>query len=709
MSRDPFLDQSQDQGGPQVPALKAGQRLFNRRYELRQLLGAGGMGVVWQAWDHTEQIDVALKFLPTVLALQEREMQRLREEVRAGKELRHENLVATYGMEVEDGTAAIVMEYVAGETLRQKLDEQPRGFFEPDEIRPWVRDVCEGLTYLHEKARRIHRDLKPANIMIDENGRAKLMDFGISHRIKESVSRHSKTSEGQAGGSSSTLAYASPQQISGKPSDKADDIYSLGATLYELLTGTPPFFRGGVEAVRGQIKDEPVVSLLERRQELVDEGLNASTGQPVPTAVGKVILTCLAKKREDRPITASQITQSFNVPPEGQKAAPPRLEKARNRKPMLLGGLIAILVLLAWVVLFRPATETPVREIVKEVTKVVPDPAAAAEAARQKQRADELENKARDEEQKRLAADAEAAKAKDLAELAMKSVPKGIPVATTPANAEKSIPFINSLGMKFVPVPIGAGESKGQRLLFSIWETRSKDYAAFVEATGYDAGEDWKTGLCDEGPVGRGVGELAEVSVHPVACIIHDDAAAFCAWLTQKDRATGLIGPQDEYRLPTDTEWSYAVGIGDQEDAKASPKQKDHPGLPGIYPWGNTYPPPTDNVGNYADTATKVRKSYFSTRIAGYTDGYATTAPVGSFKCNALGIYDLGGNLQEWTSSPWESGSGSKVLRGGSWFDDIPAALYSSSRLSTSLTARDRGYGYAWGYGFRCVLVVSGG
>ena len=206
MPRDPFLDQSQDQSGPQLPQLKVGQRLFNRRYELKQLLGAGGMGVVWLARDGTEEVDMALKFLPSVLVLQEREMQRLREEVRAGKELRQPRLVATYGMELEDGIAAIVMEYAPGQTLRQKLDAAPGGFFEPAAITGWVQDVCEALTYLHDEAQRIHRDLKPANVMIDGAGRARLMDFGISHRIKEGVSRHSKTSEGAASSSSSTMS-----------------------------------------------------------------------------------------------------------------------------------------------------------------------------------------------------------------------------------------------------------------------------------------------------------------------------------------------------------------------------------------------------------------------------------------------------------------------------------------------------------------------
>lgn len=312
MPLDPFLAQSQDHGGSQMPSLKAGQVLFNGRYELKRPLGAGGMGMVWLARDHTELIDVALKFLPNVLVLQDREMQRLRDEVRAGKELRHPRLVATYGMEKENGIAAIVMEFVDGQTLKEKLEDHPRGFFEPEEIRGWVKDMTDGLTYLHEEAKRIHRDLKPANVMIDAQGRAKLMDFGISHRIKEGVSRHSKTSEGQADSSSSTLAYASPQQITGKPASTDDDVYSLGATVYELLTGTPPFFRGGIDAVRGQIKDEPATPIMERRAELVQEGVNRGKGDAVRANIAQAVMACLAKDRGKRPATTAALWYSFD-------------------------------------------------------------------------------------------------------------------------------------------------------------------------------------------------------------------------------------------------------------------------------------------------------------------------------------------------------------------------------------------------------------
>jgi serine/threonine protein kinase len=681
MPHDPFLNQSQDRGGPQMPSLKAGQWLFNRRYELRRPLGAGGMGVVWLARDHTEEADVALKFLPTVLVLQEGEMKRLKEEVRTGKELRHPGIVATYGLEVEDSTAAIVMEYVPGQTLQERLQAQERGFFEPAEITGWLRGIADAIDYLHTWAKRVHRDLKPANIIVDAAGEARLMDFGISRRVQEGVTRHSRSSvvpasagseiPAEAGttkqDSSATLAYASPQQLAGRPAHPADDLYSLGALLYELLTGTPPFFRGDAALVAVQIKTEPVTPLMERRAELVSEGANASAGQNVPAAVEKAMLACLAKEREKRPASAQNVIQSFSSPRAAKRPSVSQTPSTRSRlKPWSTLAAAAALVVGcvgAWAILSKP------KEVTQQVPKLVEDTVAEAATAK-----------------------AKAAKAMQ---------PPPAPPQPPTLTATQESPFTNSLGMKFVPVPIGAGPSKRQRLLFSIWETRSKDYAAFVKDSGYDAGEDWKTYSYKDVPVGRGENEKAEDSSHPVANVSHDDAVAFCAWLTKKDRASGQIGPQDEYRLPSDVEWSYAVGIGEKEDASASPKDKDQ-GVKDVYPWGSTFPPPAGS-GNHADTTAKAKFGSDWSTMEGYTDGYATTAPVGSFKANALGLHDLGGNLYEWCMDWYDSEQKYRVLRGGSWVDYVPANLLSSCRNFGT-----PGFRYDC-YGFRCVLVVSGG
>ena len=800
-----------------MPSLREGQRLFNRRYELKRLLGAGGMGLVWLARDHTEEIDVALKFLPSLVVLQEREMQRLRAEVRAGKELRHPRLVATYGMETEDGVAAIVMEHVAGENLKEKVEDAPQGFFEVADIQGWVRDICEGLAYLHGEAQRIHRDLKPANVMVDATGRARLMDFGISHRIKETVSRHSKTGDAapSAAASSNTLAYASPQQISGKPSAVADDIYSLGATLYELLTGTPPFFRGGVDAVRGQIKDEPVTPLMERRQELVDEGLNAGVGETVSVEIEAAVLACLEKDREERSQSASDVAQNFTsnrattpsaplpnsndsdvgVQPLGDPINPanegsskslpqpspdrlkpqttsvatsgcvskstktttppehlpliftdPRAKRARLRfgaphlkfcshtvelPPMPPGKAFDSMLEFEarqhcpwplsdalWTVSRVPSSQAMGNRYCLTFVKLPGVLQGRVFGEPGQKHAHSQGAKGTTQRSKTLIVGMIGIAIAAIAAWAVfppshRPIPRPLasePSTVTPtqsAFAEESAspststqarPFMNSLGMKFVPVPIGSGPSQGKRVLFCIWETRSRDYAAFVKSSGHDAGENWRTYTAGDLPVGRGEDERAEDSTHPVANVSWEDAVAFCAWLTKEERAAGKIGPQDEYRLPTDVEWSWAVGIGDQEDASASPKDKDEK-IAAVYPWGGDFPPPARS-GNYCDSAAKEKLGFVG--IDGYTDGYATTAPVGMFKPNVLGLYDLGGNVYEWCQDWCDGEQKARVLRGASWGINDASLTLSSGRID-ALPA------YRFNFiGFRCVLVVGG-
>ena len=242
MSLDPFLQQSQESVTPASPALKPGNKVFGGRFILQRHLGQGGMGQVWLAQDTTLDEPRALKFVLTALLTDATAHKRLRNEARLGTHLAHPRIVRVFDFAEEtDGSplAAVVMEYVEGRTLNELLAAQEIGFFEPEEIETWVQDVIEGLRYAHEEKQRFHLDLKPGNIIIETaTGRAKLLDFGISRSAKDTITRLT----GQV--SSGTLPYMSPQQLDGEPPCAADDVYGLGATIYELLTGTPPFFRG---------------------------------------------------------------------------------------------------------------------------------------------------------------------------------------------------------------------------------------------------------------------------------------------------------------------------------------------------------------------------------------------------------------------------------------------------------------------------------
>jgi hypothetical protein len=239
-------------------------------------------------------------------------------------------------------------------------------------------------------------------------------------------------------------------------------------------------------------------------------------------------------------------------------------------------------------------------------------------------------------------------------------------------------PFENSLGMKFVPVP-------GTEVLFGVWDVRVQDYRAYAQDRGGMAYKWWNPQ--------KGRQMVMQSEECPVVKIQWDEAKAFCQWLTKKEQSEGQISSSQSYRLPMDWEWSVAVGLN--ESRSGTPKDKDEK-TPGVYPWGTQWPPPP-GAGNYADATANRAFSRWAI-IQEYDDGYATTSPVGSFKANCYGLYDMGGNVRQWCEDYYDGHSGKKVTRGASWLDNVPVNLLSSFR----------GYSNGSGnnyIGFRCVLV----
>jgi formylglycine-generating enzyme required for sulfatase activity len=241
--------------------------------------------------------------------------------------------------------------------------------------------------------------------------------------------------------------------------------------------------------------------------------------------------------------------------------------------------------------------------------------------------------------------------------------------------------WTNSLGMIFSPVP-------HTPVAFSIYETRVKDFAAFAATHPHLDGTNWNHALY------HGVTPVSDGPDYPVINVSWNDAQAFCAWLTATEREQGNISRSESYRLPTDAEWSRAAGIGDRETG-ATPKAKSAK-LENDFPWGTQFPPPP-GAGNFADQAAL---NYFTNwpHITGYNDGFVTTAPVGSFTPNALGIYDLAGNALEWCDDLYDPSHPQRVLRGGAWINCGPQSLLSSYREHA---APNR---FSVATGFRCVL-----
>lgn len=274
----------------------AAQERYFGRYRPERELGRGGMGVVVLAHDDELNIPVALKLLPDSVSCDAEGLSRFKSEVLRGMTLAHSSIVRVHTFERDAEHAAIVMEYVPGETLADAKVRQPGHCFDCHEILPWIEQLCVALDYAHGEARVAHRDLKPRNIMLTPEGRVKIADFGLASLLSESLTRVA-TSANAVG----TPPYMSPQQVLGKPATRVDDIYALGATIYDLLTGRPPFFRGDVFA---QVLHEDAPPMTQRRQELGVTGKGS-----IPRTWERAIAACLSKEPAARPASGAALVQ----------------------------------------------------------------------------------------------------------------------------------------------------------------------------------------------------------------------------------------------------------------------------------------------------------------------------------------------------------------------------------------------------------------
>jgi TolB-like protein/Tfp pilus assembly protein PilF len=192
------------------------------------------------------------------------------------------------------------MEYVDGGTLSSLRCDKERKVFEVAELTDWMGQLCDALDYAHNYAHVIHRDLKPANVMVNQRGELKVSDFGIARSLEDSMSVITK-----AGGRSGTLAYMSPQQLEGERGTHLDDIYSLGASVYELLTSKPPFYFGNIDR---QIRKKNPPSMTRRREELEIEA------EPIPAVWEECVAACLAKDPRQRPQSVAEVARQLQMP-----------------------------------------------------------------------------------------------------------------------------------------------------------------------------------------------------------------------------------------------------------------------------------------------------------------------------------------------------------------------------------------------------------
>ena len=310
------------------------------RYELVGLIGRGGMSSVWKAEDRLLDRTVAIKVLHEQFTTDEEYVERFRREARSVAQLSHPNIVTVIDRGESDGRQYIVFEYVEGENLKQLLERS--GPLPVRDALLLALQMARALGFAHERGL-IHRDVKPQNVLLNDDGQAKMTDFGIAR----SVDVEGMTITGTVLG---TSEYIAPEQARGQQVDALTDVYSLGVVLYELLTGGVPFQGENFVAVALRHVNEPAPSVLERRPDC-------------PPRVGLAIERAMAKRPEERFESMDELVQELEaclaeLDPSSEEATmiarapvaprgPRREARRRRRRGAILWPLAAVVTILA--------------------------------------------------------------------------------------------------------------------------------------------------------------------------------------------------------------------------------------------------------------------------------------------------------------------------------------------------------------------------
>jgi serine/threonine protein kinase/Flp pilus assembly protein TadD len=314
---------------------------FAGRYQIIEELGHGGMGRVYKAQDTKIGEKIALKFIRPEAGLDKKSLERFSNELKLARKIRHKNVCQMFDLGEDQGTRYITMEYVHGEDLKQLIRKVGR--LSPGQAIGIARQVCDGLEEAH-KLGVVHRDLKPQNIMVDEDGKARIMDFGIAR----SLSGKSITGAGVMIG---TPEYMSPEQVEGKEVDQRSDIYSLGVILYEMVTGRLPF------------TGETPISVAHKQKYEAPEDPKKLNPQ-VSDDLARVVLKCLAKEEDKRYKSAAELGAELGriedgLPTTDRLAAERKTTTSREitlkltPKKLLVPAVALLVLVIAGVLLWR--------------------------------------------------------------------------------------------------------------------------------------------------------------------------------------------------------------------------------------------------------------------------------------------------------------------------------------------------------------------
>jgi formylglycine-generating enzyme required for sulfatase activity len=672
-----------DGARPAGRRFRSGDRLLGR-YRVEEELGQGGMGVVYRCLDEVSGADVALKALPPEVAHNSGEMEEVRANFRLVSKLHHPNIANVNTLERDPATGDyyLIMECVDGYDVRQWVrrrrdDGRPLTL---EEVTIIAYRIAEALDYAHGQGV-IHRDIKPSNVRVNFEGEVKVLDFGLAAQIQMSLSRVSQAVHGTSG----TGPYMAPEQWMGRRQGAAADQYALAATVYELLGGSPPFENHDTAILREAVLKQEALSL-----------------EDMPVYVNAALLRALSKEPEKRFASCGEFVKSlagkgaelgvrheassaFGAPSDkgvGGQGSGLRGQHVGVSSTGLRTGGWRKWVGLASAVALACGTYVVYRAFHAGRVQValfgIADPASSPPV----------------------------------------TVPSSVDAKQPQTRDERglSLELGNKVSMNFALIPagtfmMGSPESEDKRrpdegpqhevtisqpFYIGVTHVTVDQFAEFVKDSGYTTDAE-KEGVSEGFNIKDGQLGIEQISGlswrhpgfdqkgnHPVVQVSWEDAKVFCEWLSKKSGQT--------VALPTEAQWEYACRAGTKT----------------AYPWGDNS---DDGKGcaNGADQSlmgmlpnSTARLTFFS-----WDDAFVFTSPVGSFKANSFGLYDMIGNAAHWCEDRYgQYGKGAvtdpkgnetsinRVVRGGSWNNFSPQNCRSAARYKFLPGYRNNRYGF---------------